>query len=58
MLKSAIQSLKEKGMEGGCEWYRFLGGEEMQDHENVESLTVNGEYMTDEDKIRESIENF
>lgn len=53
--RNAVQFLKEKGMEGGRELYRFLRREEMPDHENVEHVRVNGEYVTDEERIRESI---
>ena len=49
---SVIQSLREKGMEGGREWYRFLRGEGMPDSENVESLKVNGAVVTDKEEIR------
>ena len=35
--RSVIQALREKGYEGGGEWYRFLRGEEMPDRENVET---------------------
>ena len=33
--RSAIQSLREKGLEGGREWYRFMRGEQMSDGEKV-----------------------
>ena len=45
--RNAIQALREKGMEGGRDWYRFMRGEGMSDCENVESLKVNGECITD-----------
>ena len=56
--RSMIQSLREKWLEGGREWYRFLRGEKMPDSENVESLKVNGELVTDKEKICECIKEF
>ncbi len=35
-----ILAWREKGLEGGREWYRFLRGEEMTESVNVESLRV------------------
>ena len=40
--RNVIHSLREKGVEGGREWHRFLRGEGMPDSENEESLRVNG----------------
>ena len=45
-------------MEGGREWYRFLRGENASDSENVESLKVNGEIVTDRERMREAIGEF
>ncbi|XP_050718462.1 uncharacterized protein LOC126999703 [Eriocheir sinensis] len=56
--RSVIQTLREKGLDGGREWYRFLRDERMSDSENVESLKVNGEKITDKEKMRESIREF
>ena len=56
--RSVIQSLREKGMEGGREWYRFLRGEGMPDSENVESLKVNGAVVTDKEEMRRAIKEF
>ena len=50
-----IQTLREKGIEGGREWYKFLRGENMSEGENVESLKMNGEVITEKEKIKESI---
>ena len=50
--RSVIRCLREKGLEGGREWYRFLRGEGMPDRESVEGLRVNGEYVTDKEKMR------
>lgn len=33
--RNGIQSLREKNMEGGLEFYRFLRRGDMPDHENV-----------------------
>ena len=33
--KSVIKSLRDKGVEDGNEWYRFLRGEQMSENENV-----------------------
>ena len=44
--RNAIQSLREKGMEGGGEWYRFMREERMLDSEDVKVLKVNGECVT------------
>ena len=46
--RSTIQSLKEKGLEGGREWYRFMRGESMIESEDVKVLKVNDECVTDE----------
>ena len=56
--RNVIQTLREKGLEGGHEWYRFLRGERMSGSENVESLKVNGEKITDKEKMKESVKEF
>ena len=56
--KSAIQALREKGLEGGHEWYRFLRGEVMTDSENVKNLRVNGECVSDKRRIKGAIKEF
>ena len=56
--KDAIQSLRERGVEGGQEWYRFLRGEQFSDGGGVESLKVNGELVTDKKKMKECIKDF
>ncbi|MPC24152.1 hypothetical protein E2C01_017228 [Portunus trituberculatus] len=56
--RKVIQSLREKGVEGGQEWYRFLRGEGMPDSENVESLRVNGALVTDKEDMRRVIKEF
>ena len=40
--RKVIESLREKGMEGGREWYKFMRGENMSGNVGVESLKVNG----------------
>ena len=50
-----IQSLREKGVAGSCEWYRFLRSEGIPDTENVESLKVNGAVVTDKEEMRRVI---
>ena len=39
--RSVIESLREKGMEGGHEWYKFMRGENMLGNVGVESMEVN-----------------
>ena len=56
--RSTIQSLKEKGLEGGREWYIFLRGERMNETKDVKGLRVNGEWVTDEKEIKESVKKF
>ena len=56
--RNAIQTLRKKGLEGGRDWYRFMRGESMSDCQNVKSLKVNGECITDKNEIRESIKEF
>ncbi|MPC63693.1 hypothetical protein E2C01_057795 [Portunus trituberculatus] len=56
--RKVIQSLREKGVEGRREWYRFLRGEGMPDSENVESLRVNGALVTDKEDMRRVIKEF
>ena len=56
--RNVIQSLREKGVEGGREWYRFLRGERMPDSENVESLKVNGALVTEKEDIRRVVKEF
>ncbi|MPC57923.1 hypothetical protein E2C01_051915 [Portunus trituberculatus] len=47
--RKVVQSLREKCVEGGREWYRFLRGEGLPDSENEESLRVNGALVTDKE---------
>ena len=56
--RSTIQSLKEKGLEGGREWYRFMRGESMTESEDVKTLIVNGVCVTDEKEIQEAVKMF
>ena len=56
--RNVIQSLREKGVEGGREWYRFLRGEGMSVSENVESLRVNGAVVTDKEEMRKAVKEF
>ena len=56
--KSVIEKLREKGLEGGREWYRFLRGESVNETEQVECLSVNNELVTDVEKMKECIKNF
>ena len=56
--RGVIQSLREKGVEGGREWYRFLRGEQMSDREDVESLKVNGVCVTDKQEMKVAIKEF
>ena len=56
--RSAIQSLREKGLEGGREWYRFMRGEQMSDGEKLESLKVNGVCVTDKERMKDAIKEF
>ena len=56
--RNVIQSLREKGVEGGREWHRFLRGEGMPDSENVESLRVNGALVTDVEDMRRVVNEF
>lgn len=34
-MTSVIQSLRERGAEGGGEWHRIMRGKEMSNNENV-----------------------
>ena len=45
-------------MQGCREWYKFLRGERMSDSESVESFKVNGEVVTDKEKMKECIKEF
>ncbi|MPD06667.1 hypothetical protein E2C01_102491 [Portunus trituberculatus] len=45
-------------MEGGREWYKFMKGENMSENFDVWSLKVNGEVITEKNKIREAIRQF
>ena len=45
-------------MEGGHEWYRFMRGKRISDSENVKSLKMNGECITYNNEIKESIKEF
>ena len=56
--RDVIEALREKGQEGGREWYRFMRGEGMLDRENIESLKVNGECITDRERMKVSIREF
>ncbi|XP_063857805.1 uncharacterized protein LOC135099405 isoform X1 [Scylla paramamosain] len=56
--RSVIQSLREKGMEGGREWYKFMRGENMSGSVGVERLKVEGVVITEKDGIREAIKGF
>ena len=56
--RSVIQSLKERGLKGGREWYRFMRGERTSGNEHVESLKVNGVCVTDKDEIKAEIKRF
>ncbi|MPC58796.1 hypothetical protein E2C01_052805 [Portunus trituberculatus] len=56
--RKVIQSLREKGVEGGREWYRFLRGKGMHDNENVESLRMIRALVTDKEDMRRVIEEF
>ena len=56
--RSVIQSVREKGVQGGREWYRFLRGEGMSDSENVESLRVNGALVTHKEEMRKAVKEF
>ena len=56
--RNVIESLREKGMEGGREWYKFLRGENMSSNAGVESLKVNGEVITEKEGMREAIKQF
>ena len=56
--RNVIQSLREKGVEGGREWHRFLRGEGMPDSENAESLRVNGAPVTDIEDMRRVVKEF
>ena len=46
-----IESLREKGIEGGCEWYKFMRGENMSGNVGVESLKVNVEVIRGKEGI-------
>ena len=48
-MSGTVYGLREKGMEGGCEWYKFLRGENMSSSAGVESLKVNGEVVTEKE---------
>lgn len=52
--RNVIQTLRGKGLEGGCEWDRFQRGERMSDNDNLESLKVNDELITEKKKMRVS----
>ena len=56
--RSTIQSLKEKGLQGGREWYRFMRGESINENEDVQTLKVNEECVTDERIIKEAVKEF
>ena len=56
--RSVIESLREKEMEGGCEWYKFTRGENMSGNVGVESLKVNGQVITERERIRDAIRQF
>ena len=49
--RSVIESLREKEMEGGCEWYKFTRGENMSGNVGVESLKVNVEVIRGKEGI-------
>ena len=56
--KSTIQSLKEKGLQGGREWYRFMRGENITESEGVKDLKVNDRYVSDEEEMKEAVKMF
>ena len=56
--RNTIQSLKEKGLQGGREWYRFMRGESVTENEDVKALKVNDEYVTDEEEMKEAVKMF
>ena len=56
--RNVIQSLREKGVEGGREWHRFVRGEWMLDSENAESLRGNGALVTDKEDMRRVVKEF
>ena len=50
--------LRKKGVECSRELNRFMKGDIMSDSENVKSLKVSGECVTDKNNITESIKEF
>ncbi|MPD01990.1 hypothetical protein E2C01_097544 [Portunus trituberculatus] len=56
--RNVIESLRKKGMESGCEWYKFLRGENISDSVGVESLKVNSEVVAEKEGMREAFRQF
>lgn len=56
--RSMIHTLREKGLEGGHEWYSFLRRNRMRNSENAECLKVNDEIIPDKMKLKESVKAF
>ena len=55
--RSVVESFREKGMVGGREWYHFLMGESKLENE-CESLKVNGEIITEKNRMKNHIKEF
>ncbi|KAG0724529.1 hypothetical protein GWK47_040433 [Chionoecetes opilio] len=56
--RKVIRELREKGEEGGREWYKFLRGEESKHTGNVEELVVNGRSLREKKEMARAVEDF
>ena len=55
--RKLIRELRDKGEEGGKEWYKFLRGEEDRKTGNVEQLMVNGNIVREKEEMVKAVEN-
>ena len=56
--KNVITSLRQKGMQGGKEWYRFLRNEKVSEDETIHKILVNGVEITEKTEMIKEIEAF
>ena len=56
--RKIIEELREKGEEGGREWYKFLRGEESSKVDHIVELVVNGRRIREREEMIREIEEY
>ena len=56
--REIVKELRQKGEEGGREWYKFLRGEEGRKVERVEELIVNGRRVREREEMIKAVEEY